>query len=258
MKKILSTAIIFLFSFPVFANTAIPTTRELADLFITSTRTKGYTVMTPECKIDKIMLRDIAKDYYASIITPVEVWKSEIEKTRTLTNEEKTEYDYVKSVFAIEKNQPKYRTWYVCDEVMKVFKENIRKQKDEYQIAMMKLTEEYKVANLITGTGGIQTFNSSTYKATIAVINAKDIRKYQDVLAKYEYVIKVKSANSITVMMKNNVVNKKMANFYDYPINSVSILSLQKVYTAYVSQVNEIAKTFGGAKAPEYPKSTKI
>lgn len=258
MKKILSTAIIFLFSFPVFANTTIPTTKSDADLSITATRTKPYTVGTAQCKSDKIMLRAIAKDYYASIITPVEAWKSAIEKTRTLTNEEKAEYDYVKSVFTIEKNQPQYRTWYLCDEAMKVFKENIDKQKDEYTNAISKITEEYKSAQLITGTGGIQTFNSPTYNTTIAVINAKDIRKYQNELAKYEYIVKVKSANSISVMMKNNVVNKKMANFYGSPINSVSILSLQKVYSAYISEANKLAILFGGAKAPEYPKSTKV
>ena len=256
MKKILSTAIIFLFSFPVFANTTIPTTKSDADLSITATRTKPYTVGTEQCKSDKIMLRAIAKDYYASIITPVEVWKSEIEKTRTLTNAEKTEYDYVKSVFAIEKNQPQYRTWYVCDNAMKVFKENIRKQKDDYHIATTKLAEEYKTAQIITGTDGIQTFISPTYNTTIAIINAKDIRKYQNELANYEYVIKVKSTSSISVMMKNNVVNKKMANFYWSPINSVSLLSFQKIYTAYTVSANRRNRDYGEASV--YPKSTKV
>ena len=189
-------------------------------------------------------------------MTSVEVWKTEIEKTRMLTNEEKAEYDYVKSVFTLEKNSPLRPTWRVCDEAMKVFTENIDKQKDEYMNAISKITEEYKSAQLITGTDGIQAFNSLTYNTAIAVINAKDIRKYQNELPRYEYVIKVKSTNSISVMMKNNVVNKKMANFYGSPINSVSTLSLQKVYNGYISNIVKSAAVWWDTV--KCPKSIKV
>ena len=258
MKKILSIAILSCIAFPVFANAPIPLTPADADRIILSVRTKPYTVKVPQCKSDRILLRAIATDYRSSEMQKVEEWKANIEKTQSLTAQEKKDYDYVKSAFNLEVMTPKYRTWYVCDDAITVFKENIDIQKETYQKQSTTLISEYKTANITTGTNGIQTFISPSLNTQVAVIEQKDLKKYSTELAKFEYIIKVKSANSITVMMKNNVVNKKMANFYGTPINSVSVLSLQKIYSSYVSEANKLAVLFGWKKSPIYPKSTKV
>lgn len=256
MKKILSIAILSCIAFPVFANAPMPLTPADADRMLVSVRTKPYTVKVPQCKLDIKLLRAIATDYRSSEMQKVEEWKANIEKTQSLTAQEKKDYEYVKSAFNLEVMTPKYRTWYVCDEAMGTFKENIKIQKDRYQKESTILREEYKRATITTGTNGIQTFTSPSLNMQVAVIEQKDLKKYATELIKFEYIIKIQSSNSMTVMMKNNVVNKKMANFYGSPINSVSLLSFQKIYSAYIVSVNSKYTDYG--EAPVYPKSTKV
>lgn len=257
MKKTISLFIL-LFSVPVFANTNIPISISDSNTLISSLRPATYTAKTQQCKTDKNLVKAIAIDYYNAEFGKVEKWKTDIEKTRTLTKEEKEDYDYVKTVFLLERNYPKSPTWRACDTAMETFKQNIDIQKSEFISKRTNLLNEYKTANVLATTTGMQYFTSPSLNQEVAVVSSKDLKKYQNELIKYEYIIKVGSANSLTLMMRNNVVNNNMADFYGNPIGSVPVLSLQKVYSAYTKEANEIKEILWNTSIDPYPKSTKI
>lgn len=262
MKKILSIAILSLFSLPVFATTSMPTTPADVDLMINSVRDKPHTVRLSQCKTDMVMLKAVAKDYYNSNMGPVEKWKSEIEKSRALSVEEKKDYDYVKKAFTLEKTSPKYRSWYVCDEAMDIFKKGIVEQKDSFIKNKDILLKEYDTASMTTVNTDIQTFFSVWVGKTIAVVNSNNTSKNVNTLSKYDFIIKVSTNKSgqvtkKSVMALNNIVNNKSLHFYGTQMVSISVLSLQKVYAHYVSTSNSRHIDMNGWTAV-YPSSTRV
>ena len=260
IKNILVASTVLVVS-TVSAASSIPVTPSDADMMVTSVRTKPYTVKVDQCKTDRVLQRAIAKDYYNSVMGTVESWKSNIEKTRALSAEEKKDYDYVKSAFTVEKNTPKYRTWYVCDEAMTTLKTNIEEQNTQFINVKNTVSNEYKTANMTTVNATVKTFVSSSLNKSVAVVNTRDFVKNRTLLTKYDVIVKLTtnvsgSVTKVTVMMPNDVVNSKKANFYGFPITSVSTLSLQKVYSAYVGAIN--TKLINRGKATTHAKSTRL
>lgn len=260
MKKLIPI-LFLLISVPVFADTAIPTTPAVADFMITTIRPASYTARTPQCKTDGWLIRAISKDYYNSVMSVVEKWKVDIEASRQLTPAEKKDYDYVKSVFTVEKNAPKAPSWKICDVAMTNFIANIETMATDYSKNKTAVLNDYKTAQMTVVNNKVSTFTSPTLNKVIAVVNFRDVVSNSSVLKSYDLVLKVKTdvswkVVSQSVMMKNYVVNNKMAEFYGFKIPSVNPLSLQKIFNWYSVSGNSVYTDYGNAAV--YPLSQRV
>jgi len=182
-------------------------------------------------------------------------------KIRQLTTNEKKDYDYVKSVFITEKNSPKVPTWKICDIAMDTFNTNIETQKSAYTTTRSNIIKEFSTVKIDAINTSVKTFTSTSLNKVVAVVDAKNITANSNVLKAYDVIVKVTTGinDKVTiksVMMKNDIVNNKIADFYGFKLVSVNQLSLQKIYNSYVTTANAGARIWG--EPVTYPVSLRI
>lgn len=171
-------------------------------------------------------------NYYMWIL---ELNKSNIEKTRSLTDQELKDYNEAKRLFDLEKSTPSNPSWTACDTLVRTLKNNVFDEAQLFKNNKVELGEEYKNATFEKNGDYVKEYFSNILQAKIAVLNTSNIKKWiKDALSYKWFVIeKLNKEGNIVwfyLFVRNETITNKNVKIDGLENEVMDINYLAKIY----------------------------